>query len=475
MHESTVERWSMFEVTLEGPKEGNPFLEVELSATFRHKHRVIEPEGFYDGTGTYRVRFMPDTVGEWTYTTHSNVGALDGQTGTLVCTPAQPNNHGPVRVDQTYHFAYEDGTPYYPFGTTCYAWNHQGEELEAKTLESLKEAPFNKLRMCVFPKHYAFNRNEPEYHAFERRADGSFDLERFDPAFFHHLERRIGDLLELGIEADLILFHPYDRWGYSQMPSDTDARYLRYAMARLAAYRNVWWSMANEYDLMESKTMLDWDRFFRIIQTHDPYQHLRSIHNCHEFYDHNKPWVTHCSIQHHDLTQVNAWRERYRKPIVVDECAYEGDIPYNWGNITAEEMSHRLWEGVSRGGYVGHGETYLHPDDILWWSKGGVLHGLSPKRIAFLRELVEASGPLDPVDASWDLNQSGNRDHRLVYFGIHRPAYKELLLPEAAGYEIDVIDTWEMTTTALQGTYSGRCRVELPGKPYIALHIRRVE
>ena len=39
--------------------------------------------------------------------------------------------------------------------------------------------------------------------------------------------------------------------------------------------------------------MADWDRFFRIVQESDPYQHLRSIHNCRGFYDHAKPWVTH--------------------------------------------------------------------------------------------------------------------------------------------------------------------------------------
>ncbi len=59
--------------------------------------------------------------------------------------------------------------------------------------------------------------------------------------------------------------------------------------------------MANEYDLMENKSIADWDRFFRIVQESDPYQHLRSIHNCRGFYDHSKPWVTHQSVQHSDL------------------------------------------------------------------------------------------------------------------------------------------------------------------------------
>ena len=131
--------------------------------------------------------------------------------------------------------------------------------------------------MCVFPKHYAYNENEPVYHAFERTEIGEWDDTRFNPRFFQHLEKRVGDLLALGIEADLILFHPYDRWGYSMLEAETDDRYLRYVVARLAAYRNVWWSLANEYDFMleqdrmdklldekkrkRLKTEADWDRF----------------------------------------------------------------------------------------------------------------------------------------------------------------------------------------------------------------------
>ncbi|MCZ2151499.1 MAG: hypothetical protein LC126_27470 [Bryobacterales bacterium] len=34
-------------------------------------------------------------------------------------------------------------------------------------------APFNKMRMCIFPKSYAFNENEPVYYPFERDAGKS--------------------------------------------------------------------------------------------------------------------------------------------------------------------------------------------------------------------------------------------------------------------------------------------------------------
>lgn len=469
----SVEQWDIFEWVMEGPAEGNPFLDVKVSAEFKYQNRVVHINGFYDGDGRFILRHMPDTPGEWHYTTTSNLPELDGQRGSYVCTPAADGNHGPVHVRDTYHFAYGDGTPHFSFGTTCYVWNHQGDALEEQTLETLKHAPFNKMRMCVFPKHYTFNQNEPPFHAFERHSDGSWNFERFQPAFFQHLEKRVKNLRDIGIEADVILFHPYDRWGYSEMPAEVDDRYLRYVVTRLAPFRNIWWSMANEYDLMRSKTMQDWDRFFRIVQESDPYQHLRSVHNCREFYDHNKPWVTHCSIQRHDMENVSEWRELYRKPVVVDECAYEGNIPNNWGNITPQEMTHRFWEGCSRGGYVGHGETYLHPEDILWWSKGGVLHGQSPARIQFLREIMEAGPPLDPVNANWDLNQSGKGEqYRLIYFGRHRPAYKDIALPEEHEYSIDIIDTWEMTIHRLEGTYSGRCRLHLPAKPHMALRIR---
>jgi hypothetical protein len=286
----------------------------------------------------------------------------------------------------------------------------------------------------------------------------------------------VGQLRDLGIEADLILFHPYDRWGFASMDAATDDRYLRYVVARLAAYRNVWWSMANEFDLMKAKSMRDWDRFFRIVQASDPYQHLRGVHNCRVFYDHSKPWVTHQSIQRADLSQVTTWRAQCAKPVVVDECRYEGDIDRNWGNITARHMTHNFWEGTVRGGYVGHGETYVHAQDILWWSKGGTLHGESPARIAFLRRILDESSldALRPIDLGRGLVAAGKEDtYYLVYLGMSQPRHKPISLPADAQFTVDVIDTWEMTVARLPGTYSGPCRIELPAKPQIALRIER--
>lgn len=482
---SPVNLYGRFELEFNGPANGNPFIDVEFGAVFRNQDREVRAAGFYDGAGIYKVRGMPDTTGEWQYTTYSNVTGLDNQKGTFTCSAALPGSHGPVRVANQFHFAYADGTPYLPVGTTCYAWTHQGEALETLTLETLRSAPFNKIRMCVFPKHYRYNANEPEFYPFERMADGSWDFTRFRPDFFSHLERRVADLAELGIEADLILFHPYDRWGFTNMGQEADDRYLRYITARLSAYANVWWSLANEYDIMNSKSIADWDRFFQIVQANDPYNHLRSIHNwqrldMHDnsrFYDHRKAWVTHCSVQHGFVDQVGAWREMYAKPVVVDECCYEGNIPNGWGNITGQEMLHRIWECTVQGGYGGHGETFLDPADVLWWSKGGSLHGQSPERIAFMRRVLESLPPggLDPVGRISDANlSSAGRPGEcyLTYYGIRQPGEVTFNLPDAGEYTAEVIDTWEMAVTTLPGVFSGVFTLPLPSKPFQVVLLR---
>jgi hypothetical protein len=386
-----------------------------------------------------------------------------------------------VRVEG-FHFRHADGTRHAPLGTTAYAWTHQSDVLQEQTLATLAQSPFSKIRMCVFPKSYLFNANEPEDFVFEGSLQDGFDLTRFDPAHFRRLERRIAQLAELGIQADLILFHAYDRWGFADLGPDVDERYLRYVVRRLAAFSNVWWSMANEYDLLWAKDISDWERLAQIVGEEDPFGHLNSIHNCRPFYDYSRPWITHVSIQRVDVYRTaentDEWRERWGKPVVIDECAYEGDIDQGWGNITGEEMTRRFWEGAVRGGYVGHGETYLPApgdEEVLWWSKGGALHGSSPERIGFLRDLqAEApEGVWDPLVSDWDVPFGGTDTHRVGYFGFNRPRFRNLMLPDGE-WTVDVIDTWNMTVDRVAGTHRGTVRVDLPGRQYMAVRAIRV-
>ncbi len=330
--------------------------------------------------------------------------------------------------------------PYYPVGTTCYAWVHQPEELVNQTLATLAQTQFNKIRMTVMPKDYdVYINNEPPFYPFEGSKEKGWDFSRPNPAFFRNFEQKILELQKLGIEADIILFHPYDNghWNFDKMNAEQAAFYLRYLIARIASIRNVWWSMANEYDIM-GKTDEEWDRYFRIIQTYDPYAHLCSIHNGMEWYNHSKPWITHLSIQTPYLQDIQDWRELYKKPVIIDECIYEGNIPNDWGNLTPEEMMNRFWIAWCRGAYCTHGETYIHPENILWWSKGGTLYGKSPQRIGFLHTIMTET----PREGVYPFHNVWNKETYLIkdgeyylyYYGNSQQARARLY--PAKGYKV---------------------------------------
>jgi hypothetical protein len=485
---ATVERWRIFEIKLKGPAEGNPFADTKFYAAFSHGEKKISADGFYDGDGNYVVRFMPTEEGEWKYTTFSATNALNGTTGSFICTKPGKDNHGPVKVNDVYHFAYADQTRYLPFGTTCYAWLHQGDSLASLTLKTLSGGFFNKLRMCVFPKWYEYNRTEPLLYPFEGKPEQSWDFTKFNPAFFRNIEKRVAELDSLGIQADLILFHSYDKWGYQKMGSENDDRYLRYLVARLSAYKNVWWSIANEYDLMEGKSSSDWERIISGVAANDPYNHLLSIHQATRLYDHSRSSISHVSVQNEDTHLAGELRAKFNKPVIYDECRYEGNIRIPWGNITGEEMLNKFWRGFTRGAYVGHGETYttekpLRPssqsNDILWWSKGGILRGKSHTRIKFMRGIFEAApGTLEPAEIlkpkEMPYGAVGFKDEFfLLYFNLDQPRSAELSLPDH-NYSIELVDTWNMTVKRIDGQFTGTCIIELPQKPGILLRIVQI-
>jgi hypothetical protein len=477
---SEVPQWGIYEIALKGPSGNNPFTDVVLSAVFKNKDKTLQQNGFYNGNGEYIIRFMPGDLGEWSYLTKSNVQELDNITGKFMCVRAQPGVHGIVYVRNTYDFGYADSTPFYPVGTTCYAWVWQGDEMVNKTLNALKQTAFNKIRMAFFPKQYdVYIQNEPFCYPFEGSKEKGWDFTRFNPVYFKYFEDKIARLAGLGIEADVIVFHPYDwgKWGFDNMSREVNERYLNYLVSRLAAYHNVWWSMANEWDIIGSKSIEDWDRLFRIIQENDPYHHLCSIHNGMKWYDVSKPYITHLSVQTTNFFHIQEWREKFNKPVLIDECVYEGDIPTDWGNLTPEEMTSRFWQVYMRGGYCTHGETYANSQNILWWSKGGELHGKSPERIAFLSKIMKES-PLEgvyPLHNLWnkEMQLIKNKEYYLFYYNNAQQKSARLFLPTEVKFKLEIIDTWNMTITPLDGSYSGTVEIKLPGTLWMAVRATR--
>ena len=484
-----MEQFKIWECRLPG---ANGVGEFELNGA------VIRIGGFPSGSDTV-IRFMPDCPGLWHYRICTDTNEASGE---FLCTPPERKNHGMVTA-QNQTFRYADGSRYFPFGTTCYGWIHQNEEIRRQTLETLSRSPFNKLRMCLFPKYMVYNEGEPEQFPFQKRADGSWDVQSPNEAFWEMLEKALRDLDKLGIEADLILFHPYDHWGFATMSREDSLTYLCYCVRRLSPFKNIWWSLANEYDILPGKTEEDWEAFAACIRQEDPYGHLLSIHNCCQPYP-DRDWMTHCSIQTNHCRQALTLGWEYKKPIVIDECGYEGNIEFTWGNLSGFELVNRFWTTLACGGYCTHGETFFRDDRILWWGKGGTLRGKSVSRIAFARNLLESlpgvpeammgTLSMDPNGGGADSSMAafgeammrmpeaartayiaelipmvfGNQDYRIYYLGRSCPAWLDVQCPRKGTYKVEIIDVWEMTRTPV-GEVTETGRVTLPGKEGIAV------
>lgn len=510
--QQAVPLWDRFELILTDHPKGNGFTDVRLSAVFTNGDTSFSVNGFYDGENRFIIRFMPMKKGSWHFKTTSNHSALHNKQGQFTCVDPLPDNNGPVSVHQEFHFRYASGKSFYPVGTTAYAWNHMDTGIQAITQISLRKGAFNKVRMGVFPKNYDLVTEEPVLYPFEKNSGKDsqrikWDYSRFNPLFFAALEKQILALTEMGIESDLILFHPYDkgRWGFDEMPLEANLRYIRYLMARLSSFHAVWWSMANEWDYVKSKTISDWKMLTKEVKSNDPYRHLLSIHGSTAMYfDYALPEFTHVSVQDEapvmNFGGASILRNVYKKPVVYDEVGYEGNLKQRWGRYSGEEMTRLMWMGVIGGTYVTHGETYQYSGktDTIFWAKGGYFRGSSWERARFMRQVLEQlNGPLEPADISRDLQTATTgKGTYLIYFGNEAKDNWTLSIPAknysferpATGmrFKADIIDTWNMTITPWPETIQlgeltdyrfydkGKMKISLPGKPFILIRLTRI-
>ena len=115
-----VEKWGLFEVSSRGKSDGNPFRDYGMTVTFKGEKEEIRVNGFYDGDGVYRARFMPSYEGAYTYKVEGNFAdVIENAEGAFEVVAPSEKNHGPVVVVDKTHLGYADHTPYYSIGTTC--------------------------------------------------------------------------------------------------------------------------------------------------------------------------------------------------------------------------------------------------------------------------------------------------------------------------------------------------------------------
>ena len=81
----SVGQWSIYEISLTGPSDGNPYMNNTLDAKFANGSKSVTVPGFYDGNGIYKIRFSPEQLGNWTYVTQSNQSTLSNRSGSFSC------------------------------------------------------------------------------------------------------------------------------------------------------------------------------------------------------------------------------------------------------------------------------------------------------------------------------------------------------------------------------------------------------
>ena len=110
------------------------------------------------------------------------------------------------------------------------------------------------------------------------------------------------------------------------------------------------------------------------------------------------------------------------------------------------------------------------------------MHGESWKRIGLLLDVLQAvpGHGLRYLPAEWDSvcavpedrKTAAETGYRLYYYSFMRPSFREFCFDDDTPWRAEVLDTWNMTVTDA-GVHKGRFRVDLPGRPYMAVRITK--
>ena len=288
--------------------------------------------------------------------------------------------------------------------------------------------------------------------------------------------------------------------------TSNDRFLLKYAIARLASYRNLWWSMADEFNAIQCKTPTIWDELFAAMMQYDPYDGLDGREPVREksilqrgnvLYNYSQPFLTHFSVQGFANSNYRYFWDRFNvsKPVVLDKVDYEGNISKTSGNdLSATEETDRFWMANSNGNMCGHSESLLpnKTDDIdgtalIWNNFGNVLRGGSYDKIGwFFRYMLNVA--IHPPFATMDsLCLKGTDAHCLIsslqrenaFYLIHWSNYSnggyDTKLVHSLGdalYQLSYVDFMEESIQTLNKSINGTTFEFKP--PYIPYNIQLV-
>ncbi len=303
------------------PHAQNPFMETEFTGWLEKadKNKKWRVAGFCDSEdgSAFRIRFMPPTPGEYKYSVeYRQGGASKVSTGTF-----QANNgrrSGPIQVDAQYpwHFIWQGTGKHYFFnGTTAYwlmGWSD--ETVIQSSIQRLHDLNINRMRVTIAGRTNLFYGEPvmvsphwvtgPKWTVLltpwpAKQAEDifrpEFDYKRFDLSHWQKFDRALRFARDRDMIMSLVL-DMNDSRVHPAADSEDERRFIRYAVARFAAFSNITWDLGDDLDQYRSDS---WTRQTgKLIKEWDPYGHLATSHpvdNIHQ--DRTSEWFDFTSFQ----------------------------------------------------------------------------------------------------------------------------------------------------------------------------------
>jgi hypothetical protein len=405
--QTEVPKWSVYEINLTAAVNyDNPYTAAEavVTAIFTGPGGISKTvAGFWDSDNSFKIRFSPTVEGTWVYQTKSADAGLNGKTGKLTCATPAPGNHGFLRVDKAhpYSFVWDDGFRYFMWGQTYYDWIQPAQvndNWKVSVDNSLKYG-MNKIRMHVYgQKFYTCNVEFNNYPDAQPHPGDSKnpDRDRLNLPYWRKLDEMVRHMQDKGMVADLIIFNPYDANRAFGVGEQND-RFVRYVVARYAAYSNVIWCICNEWDLsprykgVHVQEKADFERMGKIVRRTDPWAvddaQLRAL-SIHpggsegpigaRFAFLGSDWPSYACLQYGGwnpkFDEGDRWGNagivdnlRHKMPVVNDEYGYFGqhNPPLRIRvDMDRTRLRNCIWGIATAGGYGSAGDFRITPDGM---------------------------------------------------------------------------------------------------------------
>ncbi len=384
-----VPLWQPHDFAFKAPEtDANPY-QVEIDATVTGPGgKSFTLPGFFDGDGTWKIRFSPTAEGDWTLTTKSDVPALDAQTASFTCVKSDAPGVLRVDKDHPHHFVFDDGTRFF-LQAYEYDWlwaldmGDPDVPTVKKTLDLIGAHGFNYVLLNAYAHDTKWRMGKtdpddygpPDMYPFAGTNDEP-DHSRLNVAFWQHYDRVMDAMLDRGIQAHIFIKVYNKDVNWPEKGSPEEKGFFRWLIARYAAYPNVIWDFAKEAH--KDKDLAYKQGLLKYIRATDPYGRLLTVHdddivNDKGAYDELTDFRT---DQHHEKQGgptnreiILAQRERRAWPVANFESDYEcgpeglKDKTYNKA-MTPEATAKTLWDIAMAGAYIGYYYTYTAWDVI---------------------------------------------------------------------------------------------------------------